>query len=146
VAEEVFRILANIAATRTGRDSRSVPFSSLADDEVPALDPDRFLPPDHPTFPGRWALGPTAWASPEEGLLAGETREVILSTIRELSDSQRSVITLRDVDGRSSSEVRAGLSISATAQHARLNRGRDRVRGALERYYDAVERTVQPVG
>src|SRR5919108_3016145 len=49
----IFRILTNIAKTRAVRDRRSLPFSSLGeetDEEEPAVDPDRFMPPG-----GRWA-------------------------------------------------------------------------------------------
>jgi RNA polymerase sigma-70 factor, ECF subfamily len=142
----IFRILANVAARRAARESRSVPFSSLAgDDDGSALDPDRFLPSDHAPYPGHWAIGPTAWETPEEGLLAGETREVILSAIDELPDSQRAVITLRDVEGREPAEVHAALSIGGAGQRVLLNRARAKVRAAVERYYDAVELTVQPV-
>ena len=140
----IFRILANIAAGRAARESRSVPFSSLAEDGA-ALDPDRFFPADHASYPDHWARGPSAWETPEEGLLAGETRDVILSAIEKLPHSQRTVITLRDVQGREPAEVHAALSISRAGQRVLLNRARAKVRAALERYYDAVELTVQPV-
>src|SRR5262249_22898164 len=58
----IFRILVNIAKTRAQREGRSIPFSSLADfsedGHEPAVDPDRFLPADHPQWPGHWAASP----------------------------------------------------------------------------------------
>src|SRR5215216_2768948 len=108
----IFRILTNTASTHGALERRTVPFSSLRDEEGSPLDPDRFFPPDHGSFPGHWVLGPTAWETPEEGLLAGETRELIQSAIDELPESQRTVIALRDVDGRPAVEVSAALSIS----------------------------------
>jgi hypothetical protein len=54
-----------------------VPFSALAaaeDTGEPSVDPARFLPADHERFPGHWAIMPARWPTPEEGLLAGETR------------------------------------------------------------------------
>ena len=80
----IFKILTNTARTRGERERRTVPLSSLAGGELdggPSVDPDRFLPPDHDRFPGHWALGPSQWQTPDEGLLEGETREVLLRAI-----------------------------------------------------------------
>jgi RNA polymerase sigma-70 factor, ECF subfamily len=125
------------------RERRSVPFSALAEREdtgEPAVDPDRFLPADHELFPGHWAAMPTPWPTPEEGLLAGETREVIAAAIAELPAAQRSVIALRDVEGWSSEEVSQALEISAGNQRVLLHRARSRVRNEIEAYYGAVEK------
>src|SRR5215218_9802732 len=76
----LFTILRNTAISRGERERHSLPMSSLSPDEGdgPVLDPDRFLPADHSRFPGHWATGPTAWAIPEEGLLAGEDRKRVV--------------------------------------------------------------------
>src|ERR671926_94406 len=51
----VLRILVNRAKTRGERESRSVAFSCLAeDDDAPAVDPDRFFGPGH-RWPGGWS-------------------------------------------------------------------------------------------
>jgi RNA polymerase sigma-70 factor (ECF subfamily) len=123
------------------RERRSVPFSALAgaeDTGEPSVDPDRFLPADHELFPGHWAIMPARWPTPEEGLLAGETREVIAAAIAELPVAQRTVIALRDVEGWSSEEVCDALEISTGNQRILLHRARSRVRNAIESYYDAV--------
>ena len=68
-----FRILTNLAMRAGARERRSVPFSALAEAEEtgqPSVDPDRFLPADHPLFPGHWTTMPTHWPAPEAGLLA----------------------------------------------------------------------------
>lgn len=138
----VFRILTNLAMRSGARERRSMPFSALVDAESsaePTVDPDRFLPPDHPRFPGHWALMPTRWPTPEEGLLAGETREVIAAAIDELPPAQRTVIALRDVEGWSSEEVVEALQISAGNQRILLHRARGHVRNSIESYYGAVE-------
>jgi RNA polymerase sigma-70 factor, ECF subfamily len=140
----VFAILRNTAISRGERELRSVPMSSLADpgDEGTGLDPDRFLGPDHDRFPGHWALGPAAWPLPDEGLLAGETREVIGEAINDLPPAQRAVITLRDVEGWDSEEVCDALAISAGNQRVLLHRARSRVRAEIEAYLGAVEPTL----
>jgi RNA polymerase sigma-70 factor (ECF subfamily) len=134
----IYSILVNIAKTRGQRERRSIPFSAsvLAGADEPAVDPDRFL------SDGGWALGPTPWETPEESLLSGETRELILGAIEGLPDSQREVITLRDVEGWTSSEVCNALDISETNQRVLLHRARSKVRAALERYLGAMEPTV----
>jgi RNA polymerase sigma-70 factor, ECF subfamily len=138
----IFRILTNVAMRSGARERRSMPFSALAEAEdtgEPSVDPDRFLPADHELFPGHWAIAPARWPTPEEGLLAGETREVIAAAIAELPVAQRTVISLRDVEGWSSEEVSAALEISAGNQRILLHRARSRVRNAIESYYGAVE-------
>lgn len=135
----IFRILANQARTRAKREARSVPFSALAgaDEDAPAVDPDRFLDPDHPAFAGHWASPPRSWAAlPEEKLLAQETRERALAAIDDLPASQRTVISLRDVEGWSAEEVCDLLDISEGNQRVLLHRARSKVREALEEYLD----------
>jgi RNA polymerase sigma-70 factor (ECF subfamily) len=131
----VFRILVNTAKTRAQRDGRVVPFSALQDPaRVPeaAVDPDRFRPEDDERFPGHWSSPPRDL--PEERLLAGEMREVIAKAIDGLPPSQRAVISLRDVEGWSSEEVRNALDISDVNERVLLHRARAKVRAALEDY------------
>jgi RNA polymerase sigma-70 factor, ECF subfamily len=109
----IFRILTNIAKTRAVRDGRTLPFSALADPgRVPeaAVDADRFLHPEHPRWPGHWAVKPEPW--PEDALLAAETRERLEEAIEALPATQRAVISLRDIEGWSSEEVRNALDLS----------------------------------
>jgi RNA polymerase sigma-70 factor, ECF subfamily len=138
----IFRILTNVAMRGGSRERRSVPFAAFAaaeDTGEPSVDPDRFLAPDHELFPGHWAIMPARWPTPEEGLLAGETRAVIAAAIEALPKAQRTVLALRDVEGWSSEEVCAALDISAGNQRILLHRARTRVRAALEDYFGAVE-------
>jgi RNA polymerase sigma-70 factor (ECF subfamily) len=133
----IFRILTNIAKTRAVRDGRTLPFSALSDPgrvPEPAVDADRFLDPDHPRWPGHWAVKPEAW--PEEALLAAETRERLAEAIETLPATQRAVISLRDIEGWSSEEVRNALDLSETNQRVLLHRARSKVRAALESYLD----------
>jgi RNA polymerase sigma-70 factor, ECF subfamily len=127
----LFRILTNTAKTRGARERRTLPFSALAGTEVdqvePAVDPGRFDPDS-----GHWSQPPGDW--PEERLLAGETRAVIRSAIEGLPPAQRAVISLRDVEGWSSDEVREALELSEVNQRVLLHRARSKVRAALEDY------------
>jgi RNA polymerase sigma-70 factor (ECF subfamily) len=133
----LFRILTNRAKTRGERESRSVPFSSIGDSDDPAVDPDRFRP-EGEQYAGGWKQFPIPWeGDPEERLLAGETRAVILDTIEQLPPNQRAVITLRDIEGFGSEEVRNVLELSDTNQRVLLHRARSKVRRALEQYLEA---------
>jgi RNA polymerase sigma-70 factor (ECF subfamily) len=133
----IYRILVNQARTRGVRESRSVPFSALGGEGEPAVDPDRFLPAHHPAYAGHWASAPRRWDElPDALLLASETREQVLQAIDELPPQQREVITLRDVEGWSSAEVREALDLSEGNQRVLLHRARARVRERLERYLD----------
>ncbi len=122
------------------RERRSVPFSALAEAEnsgEPSVDPNRFLPADHELYPGHWAIPPALWPMPEEGLLAGETRDVIAAAISALPLAQRTVIGLRDIEGWGSEEVSEALDISGGNQRILLHRARSRVRNAIEAYVTA---------
>ena len=142
----IFKILTNIASTRAASERRSVPFSSLADRETEedgaAIDPERFLPADHDRWPNHWALGPTAWPSPEGGLMSGEMRRLIREAVETLPPAQRAVVSLRDIEGWPADEVCAALEISEGNQRVLLHRARANVRTALEGYLGAVELTV----
>ena len=126
----IFRILVNRARTRGVREARSVPFASLGpDDGEPAVDPERFL------ANGAWSTPPRSWeGEPEERLLSAEARAVIDGAIEKLPSTQRQVITLRDVEGYGSAEVRDLLELSEGNQRVLLHRARSKVRQALEDY------------
>jgi RNA polymerase sigma-70 factor (ECF subfamily) len=137
----LFRILVNRAKSRGEREGRTVPFSTLdgaaPDASDPAVPADRFLPEDHPTWPGHWMVPPRSWgSSPEEQLLSRETLVLVEEAIAALPPAQREVITLRDVEGASSDEVCNILGISETNQRVLLHRARSRVRAALERHLE----------
>jgi len=138
----IFRIVANIAKTRGEREGRSVPFSSVGGREgeaEAAVDPDRFL--DEGRWAGHWTSAPSRWSElPEEQLVGGETAGIVESAIAALPEVQRTVMTLRDVEGWSSDEVRNALDLSETNQRVILHRARSKVRRALEGYLDG-ERT-----
>jgi len=135
----MFRILVNIAKTRVQCAGRSVPLSSLAeldlDRDEPAVEPERFLPPDHELWPHHWLHAPQSWAVlPEEKLLSRETGMRIQQAIAALPPRQGDVIRLRDVEGWSAEEVCNTLELSETNQRVLLHRARSKVRASLEQY------------
>lgn len=135
----IYRILMNTAKKRWTRESRSIPFSSLGAHDVdgqPPVDPGRFLPPDHPQWPGHWSTPPESWRGiPESSLLSKEVLEVIAMALAGLPPAQRQALVLRDVEGFSSDEVCNFLGVTGTNQRVLLHRARSAVRRALEAYF-----------
>jgi RNA polymerase sigma-70 factor (ECF subfamily) len=133
----IFRILSNRAKTRAVREGRAIAFSALASADAPAepaVDRSRFYPPEHEDH-GWWLSYPRSWEDvPESRLLARETRAQIMAAIEALPENQRTVISLRDVEGWTSEEVCSVLTISETNQRVLLHRARSKVRRALEHY------------
>jgi RNA polymerase sigma-70 factor (ECF subfamily) len=134
----VFSILLNRARTRGERERRTIPFAALAgeqsEDGYTAVDPTRFVGSGNEI--GSWASPPVRWwEEPERALDSAEAVARIQSEIEKLPEMQRLVITMRDVDGLSSEEVRSALDISETNQRVLLHRARAKVRAALEDYY-----------
>jgi RNA polymerase sigma-70 factor (ECF subfamily) len=139
----IFRIVTFKARTRGEQERRSVPFSSLegaGGPDVPSVDPGRFRPPGA-MWEGGWAQPPTSWGSDAATrLLSRETQRVVAAALEELPDTQRTVMTLRDLQGFSSDEVCEVLQINPGNQRVLLHRARARVRTALEHYFAGVER------
>ena len=135
----ICRILVNRARTRAERDGRLVPFSTFwgPDDEAdePTVDPSRFHASGRNE--GHWTSMVQSWEGlPEERLLSGETRERVRTAIEALPINQRTVITLRDVEGWEAADVCTALEISEANQRVLLHRARAKVRQALERYFE----------
>jgi RNA polymerase sigma-70 factor (ECF subfamily) len=132
----ILGIVVNVARAQGRRESRSRPFSSLSTDE-PALDPHRFLPADHDRWPGHWAIAPAPW--PEGALETAEAMRVIREAVAALPETQRAVITLRDMIGCSTEETCNALGVTDTNQRVLLHRARTKVRAALEAAFDTTE-------
>ena len=134
----VFRILLNKAHRVGGRESRTVPYSSLTrDDDGPTVDPSRFQGPNE-SFPGHWGEWPSPWPDPEDAALAGELRRRAGAALADLPERQRMVLALRDIEGYDTAEVCSILDITAANQRVLLHRARAHVRRSLENYFAEV--------
>ena len=135
----VFHILTNRAKTCGAREARSVPWSSVgpSDADSPTVDPSRFRGPDD-QYPHNWTVvgAPRHWEpSPEGATLTGEILSYLADALTMLPERQRTVVTLRDVNGLTAEEVCEHLEITAANQRVLLHRARARLRQALENYY-----------
>src|SRR5262245_17703153 len=145
----ILRILINRAKTRALREGRMIPSANLGIDDLedPAVlsgprsrtagDQRQFLPSSQASETGRRGSTPRdPGPSPETMLLADEAREHLWKAIEALPANLRIVLTLRDVEGRSSEEVCNILGIRETNQRVLLHRARSRVRDALRHYLE----------
>src|ERR1700722_3369323 len=98
----MLRILVNRARTAGVREHRSIAIS----DTGPVVERSRF------DATGHWASPPQSWTEVDDRLRAGELAPSIRSALDALPARQRAVVTLRDVEGLSSQEVRDVLEIS----------------------------------
>jgi RNA polymerase sigma-70 factor (ECF subfamily) len=129
----VFRILTNRASSWARQARRAELSTSLREElsaDEAALDPERF------TRMGNWSTPPAAWAerSAEDIVVRMETGAALLRLLDSLPTAQRLVVTLRDMDGLSSTEVCEILDVSEANQRVLLHRGRSKLRAAMESY------------
>ncbi len=124
----IFAIVANKARTKAKRESRMVPFASFGSASEPALDADRFTPE------GSWDSPPGLWSdiTPERVVAGRELLSHVRAILETLPASQRTVVTLRDIEGLSAPETCEVLEISEANQRILLHRGRSRIRQAIE--------------
>ena len=148
----IYRILINTAKRRGRVERRTLPMSSVGDEDLgPTVDPARFRPPGEP-YAHHWQEFPEAWPSPDQMLLDGELRARIVAAVEHLPERQRLVITLRDIEGYDAREVCALLDLTDSNQRVLLHRARAAVRGRIEDYItgqasrddDLGEREVSP--
>lgn len=128
----IFRILVNCAKARGVRDVRSVPLSSLAEgspDDEPSVSPDRFRD-EGDRWAGHWSEPPEPW--PDQQVESSEMLALVRQGLEKLPEAQRTVMTLRDVDGWDSSDVCELLGISEGNQRVLLHRARSKVRSYVE--------------
>lgn len=127
----IFRILINRAQTCAMRDQRMILFSSFINHEEA---PDTSSSELEPCAGGWQSLREDGKDLPETCLLSSETHTHIVSAIQALPASQRAVMILYDIEGRSPDEICTALGLSAVNQRVLLHRARTKVRQVLEKY------------
>ena len=126
----IFHILANRARSAGVREQRTTPVDF---GEEGSVDRRRF--DDN----GTWSAPPVHWSDEiVERLSSGPFLAQVQAALGSIPESQRAVVTLRDLDGLSSKEVCDVLGISEANQRVLLHRGRSRIRAILEQ--DVVKR------
>ena len=131
----LFACMINIAKARGIKERRDADAAIVAYTGG-TVDPARFRDAADP-YPGHWKPGevPSPFPdTPEGSVLGRELVDVARAELDKLPERQRIVVTLRDMLGFDSAEVRALLDISTANQRVLLHRGRAAVRQALEDY------------
>lgn len=115
----LYRIVINRARSAGVRERRETPLDlSGSTESAEHFNPD-----------GAWADPPVPWTEQvEERLTAAALSGRIHACLKSLPVNQREVVTLRDLDGLSSSETCEVLGISEANQRVLLHRGRARLR------------------
>jgi RNA polymerase sigma-70 factor (ECF subfamily) len=127
----IYRILINRAKRVGKREGRSIPFSALSREADQEDRPDLV---DEFTWYGRWRSPVHGWTilDQEKETANKQALEILRQLLETLPESQRVVVTLRDVEGLDSDEVCSMLGISEGNQRVLLHRGRTRLRLQLE--------------
>ena len=134
----LYRIVINKAQTRGQREARFVPIDfTVGVDEYPSTQTHHQTGNRQTRF--HWRTPPNDWGGlPESIVESAETRQLIEQAMTELPSAQRMVMTMRDLDGLTSSEVCELLGISEANQRVLLHRARGRVRLALDSHFMAL--------
>ena len=120
----VFRIAKNYCLMKRRR-------SVFAPERVLSLDE---LLPDSAGETGRGLQVKDAGEAPEQLLLRGELNGQIEEALRQLPDTYRSVVLLRDVEELSTAETAEVLELNVDVVKQRLHRGRLALRKSLAAY------------
>ena len=118
----MFRILVNRARTTGERERRTVPV-----DDVDVAASDRFAPD------GSWSTPVAPWTDDVlDRLFASAVTRQLRIAIGALPPHQCRVVTLRDVEGLSASEVCEILGMTEANQRVLLHRARSQLRRTIE--------------
>jgi RNA polymerase sigma-70 factor, ECF subfamily len=121
----LLRICANRAKSAGAREHRTVPVDPAG--TGPTVPESRF------DGAGMWSDPPAPFTELVDGRVADRAAlEAVRRTIDGLPDPARAVVTLRDAEGLSTSEVAEILGLSEANVRVILHRGRATVRAALE--------------
>ncbi len=127
----IFRILVNCAKTRGVQEARTIPLPSFepSPDEGPFLPAERFQG-EGDRWPGGWVEFPAPW--PDAQVESKELLAIVAGGLDALPPAQRTVMSLRDVEGWDSGEVCELLGITEGNQRVLLHRARSKVRAFVE--------------
>ncbi|MEM8485145.1 MAG: sigma-70 family RNA polymerase sigma factor [Bacteroidota bacterium] len=101
-------------------------FDALEEDKMDRL---------QPSFTGgMFSESPEVW-NPQKMAERAERKQLVHDAIKELPVDYRTVLTLRDIEELSTTEVAQTLDISEGAVRVRLHRARQALRGILDRYF-----------
>jgi RNA polymerase sigma-70 factor (ECF subfamily) len=121
----LFRILVNRARTLGVKEHRIVPVDPLTSDR--SVSPSRF------DQGGHWSEPPVPFTDAiDDGIVNEPIVRLVREAIARLPEAARAVVTLRDVQGLSTTEVAKLLGLSEPNVRVILHRSRARIRSEVE--------------
>jgi RNA polymerase sigma-70 factor (ECF subfamily) len=127
----IFGILVKRAMTLGARERRTLPLSALSQDEA-----EEDSTAGAVRFPAEmiWWRRPRPFELPHDGVALLELRAQLREAFAGLSERQRIVVGLRDVEGLTAEEVCGILGLTSENQRVLLHRGRARLKATLTPY------------
>ncbi len=126
----IMRIVSNTAKSRLRHESRTVNIEDSVNDSGDMISPNHF------NARGHWTSPPSVWHAdtPDSLLSSRELRECIDSALKELPPLQRSVISLRDIQGLDMETICKILDVSESNGRVLLHRARSSIREAIDEH------------
>jgi MFS family permease len=120
-----------------GAPDSSLPAAVLGPAEPASSFPaQRFLPDDHPQWPGHWATPPKDWELLGVDLAGAGVLDEVHAAMVDMPAQLRQVMLLRDIEGRTPEEAARIAGLTIVEAQRRLHQARGLVRARLERYIE----------
>jgi len=131
----ILRIVSNTAKSRLRHESRTVNVDDFEGLGEPMVNSAKF------NDKGHWTSPPSVWHgdSPESLLAGTQLQTVIDKALNDLPPIQRSVVTLRDIQGLDMDAICKILDVSESNARVLLHRGRSQVRESIDEYQKALD-------
>ena len=129
----IMRIVSNTAKSRLRHESRTINVDNLEGLSESVINPERFKEGGH------WAVPPSIWQgdSPESLLASEQMQGVIDKALKDLGPLQRSVVSLRDIQGLDMDTICKILEVSESNARVLLHRARSQIREAVDQFQKA---------
>ena len=129
----IMRIVSNTAKSRLRHESRTVNVDNFEGLSESVINSERFKEGGH------WAVPPSIWQgdSPESLLASEQLQGVIDKALKDLGPLQRSVVSLRDIQGLDMDTICKILEVSESNARVLLHRARSQIREAVDQFQKA---------
>ena len=129
----IMRIVSNTAKSRLRHESRTVNVDNFEGLSESVINPERFKEGGH------WAAPLSIWQgdSPESLLASEQLQGVIDKALKDLGPLQRSVVSLRDIQGLDMDTICKILEVSESNARVLLHRARSQIREAIDQFQKA---------
>jgi RNA polymerase sigma-70 factor (ECF subfamily) len=126
----IMRIVSNTAKSRLRHESRTVSIEDSLNESGDMVNPGRF------DERGHWSSPPSIWHAdtPDSLLSSAELRACIDNALKELPTLQRTIVSLRDIQGMDMELICKILDVSESNARVLLHRARSRLREAIDEY------------